>query len=220
MSIYAMTLVFQSGLEKSQKAIALSYADHAHDDGSHIYPSVAYTAWKTGYSERSVQRITKDLVKNKIIIPDGKGEKGTNRYKMIFENLPQREPFQGGDILTGGVTTTTGGVTTTTFRGDTVSPKPLVNHKEPSLLNLSGDFAAVVSAYENNIAPITPIMSETIQEALDEFGAEDIVEAIGLAVKADVRKWAYVNGILKRWRKNGKQKRNIVKVENGGGMYV
>jgi DnaD/phage-associated family protein len=85
--------------------------------------------------------------------------------------------------------------------------------------NDDADFATVVSAYENNISMITPIMSETIQAAIDEFGAENIVEAIGLAVKSDVRKWSYVNGILKRWRKDGKQERNAVKVENGG-MYV
>jgi DnaD/phage-associated family protein len=82
------------------------------------------------------------------------------------------------------------------------------------------DFSAAVSAYENNIAMITPMMSETIGEAVDEFGADDIIEAIGLAVKADVRKWSYVNGILKRWRKTGKHQLSVVKVSKDGGMYV
>jgi len=49
-------------------------------------------------------------------------------------------------------------------------------------------------------------MSEEIQAAVDEFGTDDVIEAIGVAVKADVRKWAYVNGVLKRWRKDGKDK--------------
>ncbi|WP_139269963.1 hypothetical protein [Pseudomonas aeruginosa] len=35
---------------------ALAYADHAHDDGTNIRPSVAYIARKTRQSERSVQR--------------------------------------------------------------------------------------------------------------------------------------------------------------------
>lgn len=35
---------------------ALAYADHAHDDGTNIRPSVAYIARKTRQSERSVRR--------------------------------------------------------------------------------------------------------------------------------------------------------------------
>jgi len=36
--------------------MALSYADHAHDDGTNVRPSVAYVARRTRQSERSVQR--------------------------------------------------------------------------------------------------------------------------------------------------------------------
>jgi DnaD/phage-associated family protein len=63
-------------------------------------------------------------------------------------------------------------------------------------------------------------MSDEIQSAVDEFGADNIIEAISLAVKADVRKWSYINGILKRWRKNGKQERSAVTKSKDGGMYV
>jgi DnaD/phage-associated family protein len=84
----------------------------------------------------------------------------------------------------------------------------------------SNAFGDVVAAYENNIAMITPIMSDEIQSAVDEFGADNIIEAISLAVKADVRKWSYINGILKRWRKNGKQERSAVTKSKDGGMYV
>lgn len=35
--------------------VALSYADHAHDDGTGIRPSVPYTAEKTRQSKRAVQ---------------------------------------------------------------------------------------------------------------------------------------------------------------------
>jgi len=72
--------------------------------------------------------------------------------------------------------------------------------------NNDSDFGLVITTYENNITPITPIVSEKIQAAVDEFGNDDVIEAIGLAAKADVRKWNYINGILKSWRKDGKQK--------------
>jgi len=35
--------------------LALALADHAHDDGTHIFPSIARLAEKTRQSERSVQ---------------------------------------------------------------------------------------------------------------------------------------------------------------------
>lgn len=97
MSILAMTKVYASGLNRSQKAIALAYADHAHDDGSHIYPSVGYMAWKTGYSERAVQTLTKELVETGVLVPTGSGPAGTNKYRMDFDRLPIRQPF-GGDV--------------------------------------------------------------------------------------------------------------------------
>jgi DnaD/phage-associated family protein len=77
----------------------------------------------------------------------------------------------------------------------------------------NGDgYGRAVSSYENNIAPITPIVAESIGDAVDEFGAEDVIEAIKIAVEADVRKWAYVNGILSRWRKDGKNGGKFEKV--------
>lgn len=111
MSIKIMTEVYQSGLDKALKAIALAYADHADDNGNNIFPSVPYIAWKTGYTDRTVQRITKKLVGAGILVPDGDGPKGTNKYHMITGKLPVREPFypdelQRGDKISG-VTSTT-----------------------------------------------------------------------------------------------------------------
>lgn len=39
----------------------LALADHAHEDGTGIRPSIKRLAWKTGYSERSVQNIMSQL---------------------------------------------------------------------------------------------------------------------------------------------------------------
>lgn len=137
MSIHYMNLVYQSALDKSLKAIALAYADHADDEGRHIYPAVERIAWKTGYSERQVQRITKQLVVDGVLRKDGRGPSGTNRYKMA--HLPERPPFKtrhligqepeisshpsnpdvGGDKMSG--------VTSTTLKMEPMSPDPSFN---------------------------------------------------------------------------------------------
>lgn len=98
---------------------------------------------------------------------------------------------------------------------------PQREHKENS--NSSGsDFALAVVAYESNIGSISKVVSDVLEDAVDEFGSQWVIDAIGIAAKNNVRKWSYVNGILKKWREGG---RNVTH-ENGvtrtddGGMYV
>ena len=171
MSIKIMSAVWDSGLDKNLKAVALAYADFANDNGDRIYPSIDRVAWKTGYNRRSVQRITKALCDLGVLrmIKETSGRPGeTNRYKFIVENLPKREPYTGDiDDMTGDtvspvrVTSTTRRVTSTTQTGDTVSPDPLENHQEPSEreegMRANGKSPAHLSAFEISVngSPLT-----------------------------------------------------------------
>lgn len=67
-----------------------------------------------------------------------------------------------------------------------------------------GGFALVFTEYENEIGQLTPIISGQIEAAVDEFGANWLVDAIAIAADNNVRKWSYINGILKRWRVDGR----------------
>ena len=61
MSIRQILQVWEHELSHPHQAIMLALADHAHEDGSGIRPSIKRIAWKTGYSERSVQNIMAQL---------------------------------------------------------------------------------------------------------------------------------------------------------------
>jgi len=63
---------------------------------------------------------------------------------------------------------------------------------------------AVQTAYESEIGLFTAMTSELIHDAVDEYGAIMVVDAIKAASTQNVRKWAYVDGILKRWKANGR----------------
>jgi hypothetical protein len=93
MSAKVMGAVWDADLPRDQKFILLAYADHAEHDGSNIYPSVPKIAWKTGYSERQVQRITKELIDAKIMVKMGDSHLGTHLYRINLKALPQREEF-------------------------------------------------------------------------------------------------------------------------------
>jgi len=62
----------------------------------------------------------------------------------------------------------------------------------------------VFNLYENNIGPITPMIAETLKESEEKYPAEWIEDAINIAVINNVRKWPYVEAILKNWQEEGK----------------
>ncbi len=102
-----MGLVWDADLPRDEKYILLSYADHADHSGDSVFPSVPLMEWKTGYSVRQIQRITKKLVEKEILVEAGESRYGTNYYQIDLEKLPPREPFNmkkrgrpvNGDIL-------------------------------------------------------------------------------------------------------------------------
>lgn len=97
-----MSLVWECDLPPNQTFVLLAMADHAHDDGSRCYPSVAKLAWKCGYSRRQVQNIIQALRKKAILLvvdhdtggrgPDGRGQ--TTEYLIRLTDVPKKQSYQ------------------------------------------------------------------------------------------------------------------------------
>lgn len=68
----------------------------------------------------------------------------------------------------------------------------------------NGDWRSVVDTYQHEIGVITPMVSEDIKTYYDELGATMLIDAIKEASRNNIRKWSYVEGILKKWRVNGR----------------
>jgi len=62
----------------------------------------------------------------------------------------------------------------------------------------------IFSIYEQNIGPLTPLISDTLKDAEETYSAEWIAEALELAVKNNKRNWKYAEAILKRWKEEGR----------------
>jgi hypothetical protein len=110
MSVKVMGMVWETSLPPNQKLVLLAYADHADHDGNNVFPAVGRIAMKTGYSERQVQRVTAKLVEAGWLISDGDGPKGTNRYSIPMDRLPDAPADMAGDRLSPG-------------RGDRLTPQ-------------------------------------------------------------------------------------------------
>jgi len=100
-----MSQVWEIELVHAQQSVLLAMADHSHDDGSHVYPGVPYLAWKTGYSERNIQRILRELEEAGLIVAEERllGGKGCAvGYRLELGKGVKKSPYQsrGRQIVT------------------------------------------------------------------------------------------------------------------------
>ena len=58
-------------------------------------------------------------------------------------------------------------------------------------------------AYEQNIAPLTPMIRDQVSRALQDFTDEQIVDAISIAVENESRNWSYIAAVLRKWQQGG-----------------
>lgn len=118
-----MGLVWEHEFGPSEQLVMLALADHAHDDGTEIRPSVSRVAWKTGYEERQVQRILKKLrdeIEILVLTKEGGGRGKPNVYRFDWTKGVKKSDFTPKKRVT------SGGV-----KGDTAkSPEP--SSLEPS----------------------------------------------------------------------------------------
>ena len=112
MSIKIMSQIWELDLPHNAQSVFLALADHADDDGQNCYPSNAYLAWKTGYSDRQVRRVLRTLESIGIItrVAHEEGGRGlATEYRLNLEKGDKKSPFmadkrrtsttQKGDIL-------------------------------------------------------------------------------------------------------------------------
>jgi DNA replication protein len=77
------------------------------------------------------------------------------------------------------------------------SPIPTLSLEQPNIFRL----------YEENIGPLTPLIADTLREAEKEFPEDWIRHAVGIAVQNNVRKWNYIEAILRSWQDGGRDER-------------
>ena len=65
----------------------------------------------------------------------------------------------------------------------------------------------IYELYEENIGPLTPMIAETLKDAEDTYPQQWIEDAVRIAVENNVRRWSYVEAILKRWQEGGRDER-------------
>lgn len=94
MSVKVMGRVWELELTPAKQIVLLALADHADHDGKNIRPGVPLIAWKTGYSERQVQRIMRELVEEGLLV-EVETEKGKPHvYSLDLSKAVPKSPYE------------------------------------------------------------------------------------------------------------------------------
>ena len=169
MSASAQTAVWNADLDRATKYVLVCMADHADHIGGNIRPSVELIAWKSQYNERQVRRIIRDLEAAGILVRESAGTGGrakATEYRMDFQKLPQRPPFDRGkaDTITSGYSDVKADTTMSGYQNPDISntrtfatPNPDILNEYPDISDTNPDIAMSPEPIEP-IEPIEPLV--------------------------------------------------------------
>ncbi len=78
----------------------------------------------------------------------------------------------------------------------------------------------VFKLYEQNIGALTPMMAEYLKAAENDYPLEWIEDAFRIAVANNVRKWNYIQAILRSWQERGRDDENRRDTQEGYRKYL
>ena len=218
MSVKVMALVFDyAGLSSSEKFVLLAYADHADHSGNNVFPSVAFVARKTNYNDRTVQRTSRKLEQDGYHIPDGRGRKGTKKWRINVNKLMGAAESHPGRKSHSEVAESHSGresrseVAENPIRGGTESPESSLNHQvKPSSFMTKSTMQEYFLEQFGAKRFKTRIQKETILKLETMFGTDTLREAIDWAAKQGMNMGRAILSIETALPKWTKSKKNVV----------
>jgi DnaD/phage-associated family protein len=78
----------------------------------------------------------------------------------------------------------------------------------------------IFTLYEQNIGPLTPILSDILRDAENTYPVAWVEEAMKIAVEGNKRNWRYVEAILRSWTVEGKDTRSVSKDAHDQNPYL
>ncbi len=94
------------------------------------------------------------------------------------------------------------------------------NLEEHPPVSLEVERPNIYRLYEENIGPLTPMIADMLREAEQSYRSDWIEEAIRIAVQNNVRRWKYVDAILRGWQEEGRDGTNRRDSEKDRRRYI
>ena len=96
--------------------------------------------------------------------------------------------------------------------------QPPSNARQP--ISLSLERPNIFGLYEAHIGPLTPMIAEDLRAAEKSYPADWIEDAIRIAVQNNVRRWRYVEAILRSWQEEGRDDQNRGDTQKDRRRYI
>ena len=178
-------------------------------DDVHELKLVLYVLWRVTKQARVFPFIKKSELLEDVIFMQGLGPEPAAQHRALDDALSRAE--QRGVLLSAGeavsriyiLNTPQGraaqqGLAQGKWNPDAFAAQTVVlGEVRPNIFEL----------YEQNIGPLTPMLAESLREAEAEYPYEWIEDAVRIALENNVRKWRYVEAILKSWQEKGRDDR-------------
>ena len=78
----------------------------------------------------------------------------------------------------------------------------------------------IFQRYEENIGPLTPMIADILREADASYPQQWIEEAFQIAVENNVRRWRYIEAILRSWKEEGRDEQARGDIEKDRQRYI
>lgn len=228
MSVKATGKVWELKLPPARQMVLLALADHADHDGRSIRPGVPLIAWKTGYSERQVQRIIKTLVASGLLKVTRQSAGKPTEYAIDFSKGVTKSPYikrQSGDIALSPdkMSVVTSHEENFEQGGDTPSANlsryvNKENRQEDARATL---ITRAVRLYETAFGAMpSALIAEQLQDYADLYTIEWVEDALKEAAINNAKSMAYVRAVLLNWRRDGRKPTEQPKPPARVGSYV
>lgn len=176
--------------------------------------SISTIAKKVGLSVGAVSSNLDWLMKNDYVVSVGEHKSGNtvNKYRVgpkFYQSLNKEHSRDESNIhlMNDNIHEMNGkedikeDIKETTITGDS---------------SLDSDFARVCKTYEQEIGYISPISSGKLKDLMTTYPVEWIIESFSIAASANRRRLDYCEGILKRWKAEGKGNGQKPRANNTG----
>jgi hypothetical protein len=165
----------------NHKYVLVAYADHADHNGRSMFPAISTVSKKTGLDDRTVQRMTRDLEEIGLLVEDGKGPRGTNRWNLPYNDRGDRltpvrlpgvtpDPIPSGDNPSGDNPS-----------GDTQTPEsgePLTIHSNNELLGIFLKASEAIFQDVKDLSNLRTVKAELEKTSIDFNGSAFIVSGL------------------------------------------
>jgi len=91
-----------------------------------------------------------------------------------------------------------------TIEEEHIEEKPIEEEQQQARANSEIQHPNAFELFQANIGELKPLVADSLKDALQTYPAGWVEDAIGVAATSGGRSWGYIQGILNRWDKEGR----------------